>query len=118
MRAPRSVRDRLLDIGDAISKARAAVGDLDFAEFSQSWLNQFAAERAIEIISEASRHVPERLKAKAPQIPWRDIADIGNILRHVYDRTDPEIVWRVVKFDLDPLEEAVNLLLRTISDDG
>ncbi len=70
------------------------------AKFSEDWLHQFAAESAIEIISEASRHIPDDLKATAPDIPWRDVADIGNFLRHVYERTDPEIVWTVVKFRL------------------
>ncbi len=94
MRAPsRSTRDRLLDVLDAIDKARTAVG------------SRFATERAIEIISEASRHIPDDLKATAPDIPWRDVADIGNFLRHVYERTDPKIVWTVVKFRLAALEQ-------------
>jgi uncharacterized protein with HEPN domain len=105
------VRDRLLDIMDAIAKARASVGNLSLEAFGGSWMNQFAAERALEILSEASRHIPAELKAGAPEIPWRDIADIGNVLRHVYDKTDPEVVWRVIEFDLDPLEAAIAAML-------
>lgn len=89
---------------------------MSFEEFSQDWLIQLAAERTIEIISEGSRHIPPELKAAAPEIPWRDIADIGNILRHVYDKFDPEVVWRVVRFDLDPLETAVTQLLENLTD--
>jgi len=40
------------------------------------------AERALEIISEASRRLPDDMKASQPHIPWRDIAAIGNHLRH------------------------------------
>lgn len=41
-----------------------------------------ALQRAIEIISEASRHIPEETKARHATTPWRRIADIGNTLRH------------------------------------
>jgi uncharacterized protein with HEPN domain len=43
-------------------------------------------ERLVEIISEASRHIPEVLKHRYPAVSWRSIADIGNILRHDYGR--------------------------------
>ncbi len=45
-----------------------------------------AVERYLERLSEASRHVPETLKQKHPNIDWRAIADIGNVLRHAYDK--------------------------------
>jgi uncharacterized protein with HEPN domain len=43
---------------------------------------QRAVERGLEIISEASRHVPPDLQAPETEIPWRQIAAIGNLLRH------------------------------------
>ncbi len=66
-----------------------------------------AAERSLEIISEASRRFDGELKATQPEIPWKDIAGIGNILRHEYFRTDPEIIWATIQEDLPPLYEAV-----------
>ena len=61
MRRPaRRTHERLFDILDAIEQGRSAVGDLSLEAFLQRRLNQLAAERAIEIISEASRHLPER----------------------------------------------------------
>lgn len=65
-----------------------------------------AIERWLEIISEASRHVPEELKAKEPAIPWRQIADIGNIIRHSYDRLDEATLLEIVEDDLPVLREA------------
>ena len=85
MRRPRSARDRLGDILDAIEKARLAVGNMDIEEFPRNWLHQYATERTIEIMSEASRHIPDSLKATEPDIPWRDIADMGNVVRHGYE---------------------------------
>jgi len=41
-----------------------------------------AIERCVEIISEASRHIPIQLKSDYPDQPWEEIASIGNLLRH------------------------------------
>jgi uncharacterized protein with HEPN domain len=51
-----------------------------------------AVERGIEIISEASRHVPDELKLQYRHIYWREIAGIGNLVRHVYGRIDDRIM--------------------------
>lgn len=64
-------------------------------------------ERNLEIISEAGRRIPDDLKALHPHIPWRQVADIGNVLRHEYQRIDPEELRLVVERDLPPLEQAV-----------
>jgi uncharacterized protein with HEPN domain len=52
-----------------------------------------AFERYIEILCEASRHIPDALKDTEAHIPWPDVANIGNHIRHAYHRVDPEILW-------------------------
>ena len=66
---------------------------------------QRAVERGLEIISKASRHVPDDLKAIAPNIPWRQIAAIGNMLRHEYQRADVTATWNIIeqRLPLSPL---------------
>jgi uncharacterized protein with HEPN domain len=66
-----------------------------------------SVERSLEIISEASRFLPVELKDLRPEIPWRNIADFGNVLRHSYFVVDPKIVWRITIEDLAPLREAL-----------
>jgi uncharacterized protein with HEPN domain len=44
---------------------------------------RWLVERGIEIISEASRHLPDELKARHPEIPWPKVAGIGNVLRPI-----------------------------------
>jgi uncharacterized protein with HEPN domain len=68
------------------------VGEASFAEYALSWTMRRAVERGIEIISEASRHLPEELKAQYPQIYWQEIAAIGDLLRHEYGRIDDRIM--------------------------
>ena len=67
----------------------------------------YAVTRCLEIISEASRRLPDDLKARHPQIPWRDIAGAGNIYRHDYEDVQAKIIWRTVQGSLDALLAAV-----------
>jgi len=53
----------------------------------------FAIVRCLEIISEASRRLSDELKARHPQIPWREMAAAGNFYRHRYEDVLPERVW-------------------------
>jgi Protein of unknown function DUF86 len=64
--------------------------------------------------SEAARHLPEDLAALAPEIPWKEIRGIGNILRHEYHKTSDAIVWAVVMDHLPPLEAATKRLLSSL----
>lgn len=74
-----------------------------------------AVERSLEIISEASRHIPADLQAAHPEIPWRSVADIGNVLRHGYDQIADHRIWAVVEQELEPLEKAVRAMLQDAS---
>ena len=99
---------------DAIAGVESTVAGRSFAEYQQSWPTRRAVERGIEIISEASRHVPEDLKERHPHIYWREIAAIGNLLRHEYGRIDDRIMWRVVQRYLPELKAAIAEMLQLI----
>jgi uncharacterized protein with HEPN domain len=62
-------------------------------------------ERGVEIISEASRHLADEMKARHPEIPWAKVAGIGNVLRHEYERIAPDVLWRLSRDELLPLEK-------------
>ena len=72
-------------------------------------------ERSLEVISEASRQLPSELKEACPDIPWRKVADFGNVLRHVYFAVNANVVWNIATEDLIPLREAL-LVLRSHDD--
>ena len=88
-------RFRLRDIIDAIDQIENILGEKTFADVLSDRLLRAGFERFLEIISEASRHIPPAMKDSAPEIPWPDIAAIGNHLRHAYHRVDFEILWRI-----------------------
>lgn len=103
---------RLRDIKDSIVNIRQLLKDKTFDEMYEDVVTRAAFERFLEIISEASRHVPEEWKAKhGPEIPWRQVGDLGNVLRHAYHRVDVQGLWSVYVDDLDPLERAIDAML-------
>jgi len=93
----------LYDIRDNIILAQEFVEGMDYASFAASRRDVYAVTRAIEIISEASKRLPEDLRARHPDMPWRDIRDVGNFYRHKYDNVAESYVWRTVHDHLPPL---------------
>ena len=97
---------------EAIQGISGLTAGVEYERFVQNWGMQRAVERGLEIISEASRQIPDDRKASEPEIPWRQIAAIGNLLRHEYQRTDSLLIWNIVIEHLPSLGEAVNRLIR------
>ena len=106
----RTVTARLDDILDAIAGIRETLHGQDFETFAKTWHLQKATERGLEIISEASRAIPANMKGGAVNIPWTEIAGIGNVLRHDYQRVEPLIIWNIVDAHLGPLEQAIKTM--------
>jgi uncharacterized protein with HEPN domain len=100
----RSLVPRLTDIIEASERIRDVLGDLPLHAFETDWRRQWLVERGIEIISEASRHLTEELKARHPEIPWQKVAGIGNVLRHNYERVAAPVIWKLALTDLPELE--------------
>ena len=73
---------RLTDIVEAIELIRSEMAGVTLQAFEPDKRKRWLVERGIEIISEASRHLSNELKARHPEIPWPKVAGIGNVLRH------------------------------------
>jgi uncharacterized protein with HEPN domain len=89
---------------------------MTFDQFAGERVIQLAAERAIGIISEASRRIPDDLKGNAPEVPWPKIAGIGNVLRHDYREVAPRAVWNIAN-EFAPLEVALRSLLAHLDEE-
>jgi uncharacterized protein with HEPN domain len=61
----------------------------------------------IQTIGEAANGVSESLRAEYPEVPWRQIVDMRNLLAHGYRYVDPAIVWQVVVRDLPGLKDEI-----------
>ena len=97
---------RLSDIVEAIEVIHNEIAGMGLNAFEADLRKRWVVERGIEIISEASRHLSSALKGRHPDIPWRKVAGIGNVLRHEYERIAHDVLWRVVHEDLSELERA------------
>lgn len=107
----REFRHALDDMQEAIHGIQMAVQGKTLADYRSDWLLKHAVQRGIEIISEASRALPENVRALRPEIPWPQVRTIGNVLRHEYHSLSDAIIWRVVTDELPALSEAVTWLL-------
>lgn len=108
---------RIRDMLETIDRLEAATAGRTFEDFQRDWLLRKAAERGLEIISEASRHVPDDLKARYPYPRWRNVAAIGNVLRHEYHRVEEQIVWSVIKHDLPSLRQYLEAMRADVESD-
>jgi uncharacterized protein with HEPN domain len=109
-------RRRLFDIRDNIFLAREFVEGLDYESFRDNQLVFYAVTRCLEIISEASRRLPEALKARRQDIPWKEMAGAGNVYRHDYEHVRQRLVWGTVHNRLPALLEAVEQELRRLGE--
>ena len=109
-------RKWLLDIRDNIRLARAFVEGVDFEAFRDNQLLFYAVTRALEIISEASRRLPDDMKARHPNIPWVEMAGAGNVYRHDYEDVRQLLVWGTVQNRLPALLAAVEQELATLGE--
>jgi uncharacterized protein with HEPN domain len=100
----RSLNLRLTDMVEAIEPIQDVLEDISLEKFESDWQRQWLVERGVEIISEASRHLTDDLKARHPEIPWKKVAGIGNVPRHGYEHIAAAVVWKMVQTDLPTLE--------------
>jgi uncharacterized protein with HEPN domain len=95
----------LQDIVNAIAHIQSKMRDISLETFQDDLDRRRIVERSVEIISEASRRLPDTMKSRHPDIPWRKVAGIGNVLRHDYENVIPDALWKLAHDDLPTLEK-------------
>lgn len=81
------------DILKMISAIERFMAGMNFEDFKQDERTIFSVKRALEIIGETVKNVPQSLRIKYPDIPWKSIAGMRDKLIHEYWKTDVEVVW-------------------------
>ncbi|MBF0320590.1 MAG: DUF86 domain-containing protein [Nitrospirae bacterium] len=109
-----SIRAALMDIRYHIDLAIDFTKGLDCESFSKDLRTIYAVTRCLEIISEASRRLPDSIKEKHPSIAWRQMAGAGNVYRHDYEDVSSRHVWDTVSIALPPLSVAIDHELHSI----
>ena len=101
----------LTDIRENIHLAEQFAAGVSVEALKADRRTFYALTRCLEIISEAARRLPQTLRNRHPELPWRAIMGAGNVYRHDYDNVAEEIVWRTVQNNLAPLLVAVEVEL-------
>jgi uncharacterized protein with HEPN domain len=109
-----SFKFALYDIRDNILLAQRFVDGLTFDGFKDSRLHVYATTRALDIISEASRRLPDNFRDRHQHLPWCSIRDAGNFYRHQYDNVIESYVWETVHTHLAPLLTVILAEIRAL----
>ena len=104
-------RDRIEDILDAVARVEEYVEGLDRKGFTADSKSVDAVVRNLEVIGEAAAHVPDEVRDRYPEIPWREIRAMRNRLSHAYFAVDVDVVWKTARDDLDALVPALRRML-------
>ncbi len=113
MNSEREYKDYLEDILDAISKITKFIVGMTSDQFAEDDKTSYAVIRALEIIGEATKHIPDHVRKKYPKVSWREMAGIRDKLIHDYFGVNMEVVWKTVTEDLSRLESEI---LRILAD--
>jgi uncharacterized protein with HEPN domain len=107
----REFLDFVEDILDAMNKAEILLAEVSYSQFETDFRINFAVVRALEIIGEAAKRLPEDLRRRYPDIPWKGMAGMRDRNIHGYDNVDHQIVWEVVKRDIPQIRPKLERIL-------
>ena len=113
---PLSPIDYLYHILDECNYLLQAVHDLPKSEFLGDPTLRRAFVRSLEIIGEATKHLPEDLRQRHSVIEWRSIAGMRDRLIHAYFGVDYELVWSVITDKIPALQQEVTYMIREVSE--
>jgi uncharacterized protein with HEPN domain len=96
-------RESILYLEDMILSMRRIedyIGNMSFKQFKMNQMAVDAIIRNFEIIGEASKNIPENIKEKYPEIPWKNMYGLRNLITHEYFGIDYEMIWKIAKTNL------------------
>ena len=108
---PRDFKVYLDDILEASERIRSYTAGFTFPAFQEDRKTVDAVLRNLEVIGEAIKQLPAAVRDQYPDVPWRKIAGLRDILIHEYFGVDLEVIWDLVTDKLSELEARVKEIL-------
>lgn len=102
------------DIIEHMNYAEEFIKNLTFEEFVNDKKTVLSVTKCIEVVGEATKHIPDSIREKYPEIPWNDLAGIRDRLVHGYFRVNLEIVWMTVTQEFPELRPKMEKVLNDI----
>jgi len=112
----RKIGDYIEDIIETMANAMEFTKNMEYNEFAKDTKTMYAVVRAIEIIGEAVKNIPEEVRRKYSDIPWRSMAGMRDKVIHAYFGVKIERVWEVVKRDIPLLKPKFERILVEIKE--
>ena len=103
----RSLSEFLQDILDTIADIETFTTNVEFEAFQANREKVLAVVKSIEILGEAVKKIPDDIRNQYPEIPWRAIAGMRDVLVHEYWGIDVNVVWATVQEGLPPLKAVI-----------
>ena len=101
----------LEDIIEHMNYAEEFIRDMTFDEFKSDKKTVLSVTKCIEVGGEATKHIPDQIRERYPEIPWRDMAGIRDRLVHGYFKVDLSIVWTTVTIEFPELRSMLENVL-------
>lgn len=108
---PRNWKMRVGDILDCIAKIQRHTKGYDFGDFENDDKTIDSVLRNLEIIGEATRHIPREVKERYANLPWKEMQGMRNIVIHEYHGVNLRIIWQTVTDDLPSIVPLLSKIL-------
>jgi uncharacterized protein with HEPN domain len=99
------------DILDEIERVERFTENIEYQDFFDDEKTRYAVIRCLEVIGEAVKHFPKSLKQKHPEIEWRKISGLRDILIHEYFKINSKILWDIVQNKIPELKHNIQEMI-------